>query len=395
MTKTAEIKIHAPGSKEAHECLSKNSVIYGSDGQPMASIYFVFPHLLTFKHPHFKKKKVARSRVNKMRKIAKAIAPFFLHLEDAKFYECFEPHKDFILELDDEEICAMLNEACDLSFENDEHGDMIGYNHAVEVFKALQRLDDKFGEEVFGPHYTYNDPDSYCGQHDIQFCYPGSGDSIYGCDGCDIVFCQIHPGGDARNMAEGRFYMAEGIDDMTNLFDTLGASHSGELCTTVEIPVEFPLEQWIKQVDEEAWDSMYREEVKGLNGHYSPRETLFFHDFKDGMCRTQFSPKGDNGAGVDVYRCFDVACYKGRDFWTWTPEGEIIGEMRKMWGISATPWKPEEFKYSTGGYFKWEGPMPGTDEWKAMLEEHKLDPIEPRKDTKVEDQTQEMFSEEE
>lgn len=380
MTSTTEIKVHAPGSPEAHECLSRNNVIYGSNGQPMASIYFVFPHLLTFAHPHFKKKKVKRSAVNKMRKIATDLAPLLTRLGKLEeYFEVFKPHKEFISELDDEEICTMLNEACNISLEHDKHGDMIGYNHATMIFRALQQLDDKFGTEVFGPHYTYNDPDSYCGHRDIQFCYPGDGDSIYGCNGCDLIFVQIHPGGDARNMAEGRFYMAEGIDEMTNLFDTLGASHAGELCTTVEIPVEFPLEQWIQKVDEEAWDSMYREEVKDEDGHYAPKDTLYFHDFKDGMCRTQFSPKGDNGAGVDVYRCFDVACYKGREFWTWVPQGEIIGEMHKQWGVSATPWKDAEFQYSTGGYFKWEGPKPGTAEWDEMMKEHKLDPIEPRK----------------
>lgn len=393
---TAELKIHKQGSPEAHKCLSKHSVIYGSDGQPMASIYFVFPHLLTFAHPHFKKKKVERKNVNKMRKIAKAVGPLLTSLdtnEEGAIFKALEPHKDFILELDDEEICAMFNEACDVSLAEAEHGDLIGYKHATEIFEALQKLDDRFGSYVCGPHYTYNDSDSYCGQHDIQFTMPSKSGDPWTPTMFDVVFVQIHPGGDARNMAEGRFYTPEGIDETTNLYDTLGACSSGELGTTVEIPVEFPLEQWIKNVDDEAWDSMYREEVKGADGHYAPKETLYYHDFKDGMCRTQFSPKGDNGAGVDVYRCFDVACYKGRDFWTWVPEGEVVGELRSQVGVSATPWKREMFEYSTGGYFKWEGPMPGTPEWDEMMTEHALEPINPRKEGK--DQTKDAFAEEE
>lgn len=391
MTTANEIKVHAPDSKEAMEVLRKNAVIYGSDGQPMASIYFVFPHLLKFDHPHFKKKKVEKEGLRKLKALATLIAPRLkdkIPIDDDWLLEILKPHKDFLLELDDEEICALFNEAIDQTEE------FIGYDCAFFIFYTLQRIDDKFGEEIFGPHYTYNDSDSYCGQHDIQFCYPGKGDSIYGCRSFGVVFLQIHPGGDARNMSHGYFYAPEGIDDMTNLFDTLGACHAGELCTTVEIPVEFPLEQWIQQVDEDAWDSIYREEVEGLDGHYAPKDTLYFHDFKDGMCRTQFSPTCDNGAGVEVYRCCDVACYKGRDFWTWTPEGEIVGQMRKMWGISATPWKPEEFQYSTGGYFKWEGPMPGTPEWDEMMAEQGLDPIKPRIDPKIKDKTKKLFEEE-
>lgn len=390
MTTTSEIKVHKPGSPEAHKCMARNNVLYDSSGQPMASVYFVFPHLLTFAHPHFKKKKVGQKVVNKMRKIAKALAPLLTRLgEDAEYLAVFEPHKEFLIELDDEEICTMLNEACNISLEQDERGDLIGYSHAKAIFMALQRLDDdRFGETIFGPHYTYNDPDSYCGQHDIQFTYPGNGsDNIWGTSSFEVVFLQIHPGGDARNMAEGRFYVPEGIDEMTNLFDTLGICHAGDLLTQVEIPVEFPLEQWIKQTDEEAWDSIYREEVEGDDGRYEPAEVLgWYTDFKDGLCRVQLCPKGEESAAVEVYRCYDVPCWKGRDWWTWTPTGEIVGEMRKMWGVSATPWKPEEFQCSTGGYFRWEGPMPGTPEWDEMMIEHKLDPIEPRKPKKTEEE---------
>ena len=389
MTTTSELKVHETGSAAAHKCMAKNNVLYDSSGQPMASVYFVFPNLLKFTHPVIRKKKIKRSVMKKMKAIATLIAPVLKDnhpVDDDALLEILKPYKKLLLELDDEEICALLNEAIDQTEE------FIGHDCAFFIFHTLQRIDDKFGEEIFGPHYTYNDSDSYCGQHDIQFCYPGKGDSIYGCDSFDVVFLQIHPGGDARNMASGYFYVPEGIDEMTNLFDTLGASHAGELGTTVEIPVEFPLEQWIQKVDDEAWDSIYREEVKGDDGHYNPKETLYFHDFKDGLCRTYLSPKGDNGAGVDVYRCYDVACWKGRDFWTWTPEGEIVGQMRSMAGISATPWKPEEFKYSTKGYFKWVGPMPGTDEWTALMAELGLEPVAPRKEKEA---TPDMFSAEE
>lgn len=391
MTTPQELIVYETNSPEARACLARHRVIYGSDGLPMASVYFVFPHLLTLDHPRILRETHDASMIDTMQTIAQELGPLLTRLSHNKpdaILHVLQPHTDFIRTLTDEEICAVLNTACECSLEHDKVGDMIGHRHATEIFRALQKLDKRFGNSVFGPYYTYNDPDNYCGQHDIQICYP-TDDDIYGCNGCDLVFVQIHPGGDARNMAEGRFYVAEGIDDITNLFGTLGACHAGELCTTVEIPVEFPLEQWIRKVDEEAWDSMYREEVKNEEGDYAPKDTLDFHDFKDGMCRTQFSPNGDRGAGIEVYRCFDVAAYKGRDLWTWVPEGAIVGEMRKQWGVSDTPWKDAEFQYSTGGYFKWEGPKPETPEWAEMLAEHGLDPIEPRKEPSKENQEEE------
>lgn len=387
---TSELTIHQPGSKEAEECLRKHSVIYGSDGQPMASIFFVFPHLLTFAHPHFKKKKVDKKAVNKMRKIAKAIGPLLTHLQHDTIYPVLEPHKEFILELDDEELCAMLNEACEFSLAEAEHGDLIGSDHAYEIFMALQRLDDKYGEHIVGPKYTYNDPDSYCGHRDIQVTFPSDSGDPWLPQMFEVAFVQIHPGGDARNMSEGRFYVPEGIDEFYGVLETLG-TYSSELCTTVEIPIEFPLEQWIQKVDEEAWDSMYREEKPDADGHYKPCDLLYFYDFKGGMCLTQFAPKGESGAGVEVYRCFDVAAYKGRELWAWTPQGEVVGEAQSQVGVSATPWKKAIFEYSTGGYFKWDGPMPGTDEWNTLLEENGLTPIAPRIEK---DKTKDAFEKE-
>jgi len=386
---TSELTIYQPGSKEAHDCMRRHNVLYGCDGQPMASVYWVFPHLLMFDHPHFIKKKVERGPKQRMRNLAKKLGAAMADKDSDVYYQVFKPYEDFILELDDEEICAVLNEACDTV------DDFVGYDYAVEIFKALQRLDDKFGSFVCNPWYTYNDPDSYCGQHDIQFTIPSKSGDPWTPTMFDVLFLQIHPGGDARNMASGRFYTPEGLDETTNLYDTLGA-YGPDLGTTVEVPVEFPLEQWIKQKDKDAWDSIYREDKKGSDDRWFKTELLEFHDFdvKPGYCRTYFAPNCDNGAGVDVYRCYDIAAYSGDDLWTWVPLGELVGESRSSVGISATPHIRSIAEYSTAGYFEWTGPEPGTDEWKELFEKRGLTEITVRRDGDKKDQTKNAFKEE-
>jgi hypothetical protein len=391
MTETTELTIYKAGTPEAKKCMTRHCVLYGSSGQPMASVYFVFPRFLTFEHEHFIKKKVDEDDLKEMEKLVKELAPVIMSKVADKIHAVLEPWDEFLNDLDDEEICAVFNEALERDVEENPRGEFIGHPVGTSIFKALQKLDDKYGGHVCGPYYTYNDPDSYCGQHDIQFTFPSKSGDPWTPTMFDVVFLQIHPGGDARNMAEGRFYVPEGIDETTNLYDTLGAN-IGDLGTLVEIPVEFPLEQWLRQNDQDAWDSIYREEKPDAEGRYYKSELLdWFQDFKDGMCRIYLTPEGDNGAGVDVYRVYDAIQYKGRDLWTWVPEGEIVGEKRSQVGISATPYIPAVFEYSTGGYFKWDGPMPGTDEWEAMMTENAMHPISPRKEK---DETKDAFKEE-
>lgn len=391
MTETTELKVHQPGTEEAKECMARHSVLYGSDGQPMASVYFVFPRFLTLDHPYFLKKNVDEENMAEMRKIVEALGPVIMSVDADKIHAVLEPFKDFILELDDEEICAVFNTAFEEDVENNPHGDFIGSDVGTSIFEALQKLDDKYGEHVVGPYYTYNDPDSYAGQHDLQFTMPSKSGDPWTPTLFDVIFLQIHPGGDARNMAEGRFYVPEGIDETVNLFDSLG-SYVGDLGTTIEIPVEFPLEQWLRNNAEDAWDSIYREEKRGDDGHYHKSDLLsHFTDFKDGMCRIYLPPDGGSGAGCDVYRVFDAICWQGREFWTWVPLGEIVGEKRSQVGVSATPYIPAVFEYSTDGYFKWDGPMPGTDEWNEMMEASAMHAIPPRKEK---DKTKDGFEEE-
>lgn len=369
MTETPQLEIVETDSPEAMEVMRKNNVLYMSDGQPVASLYFVFPDWNTITPKIFPDRNERRRAC----RLASALAKVFNDVDfkydgEKEITKVMKRYKEFLNDVPDGDIAAVLNEAisdADIWF---------GHEEAEAVFAALGNVidDDRFSGQC-STHYTYNDPDNYCGQHDIQITVPG--DDFY--PKCDILFLQIHPGGDARNMAAGLFYEPEGIDDHANLFDCLG-TYATELGTTLEVPAEFPLEQFLREHATETWEKDIYHEEKQEGDRWVKSETLDRHDFKDGMCRVYLAPADENSA-CRVYGCYDLAAYKHNDFWDWVPTGTVVGQMRSSRGISATPWKPTEFTYSTGGYFKWAGPMPGTDAWKEMLEEYDLPVIEPHK----------------
>lgn len=366
MTETNEPEYFEPGSDEAMKVLRDNAVIYGFDGYPFASIHYVFPDYPVVDEETFEDEEEREEAYKFVEELAK------LFDEDAdrdKLHEALKPWKDFLEESDDEEVAAILNsaigEASDVWF---------GYKEAQELLIALSRIDDRFGEgEEMFIHYTYNDPDTYCGNDDIQFSFLNR--DIYPPD-FEAIFLQIHPGGDARNMAEGRFYIPEGIDDTSNLFYCLG-TYVTELGSTLEIPTAFPFEQYLREHETDHWENdIYREE-KEVGDRWVKSDLLYRHDFNDeGMCRVYLPPESDNES-CRVYGCHEIGDMN--DWWDWVPTGKIVGQMKSTAGISATPWKPAEVKYSTGGYFKWVGPMPGTKEWEEMLEEYDLPAIEPHK----------------
>ncbi len=275
-----------------------------------------------------------------------------------------------ISELDEEELSALFNDAIR------ECKEFIGSKEIQELIEAVQgKLVGDYGDSS-SLYYTYNDPDSYCGNDDIQVTWNHAGDSCYGNhEGFQLVFVQVHPGGDARNMATGLFYVLGAIDEFYNLFDTLGTNVC-ELGTTLEIPTAFPLEQYLREHENEHWQNdIYREEVEQSDGGYAMSEVLHRSGYtSEGMCQVYLTPADEN-VSCRVYGCYEVADYCKHNWWEFVPKGTIIKEEKVTWGVSATPWKNATYQYSTDGYFKWVGPLPGTDEWKEMLEELNLPEI--------------------
>lgn len=370
---TAELKYHKPGSTEAKECMKRNNLLYSSSGLPLASVYYVLGDVPLLSAEYFNDEEEKRERLEK---IAHALVPLVEKEDDKGIEGLFRQNTDLLAEITEFEMAAMLNEMCNTSEE------FIGASEAKLLIEALQTVDeDRFGSGPVPTHYTYNDSDSYAGQHDLQITWNQDGD-IYPGD-VPLVFVQIHPGGDARNMASGMFYVLEGLDEFTSIFDTLGA-YEHDLGSTAEIPQTFPFEAWLQKEYPGSWERVYREDVKVGEDKWEKKETFHRYDItNDGMCRVTLSPESYYGASADSYRCYEP--FDMGEFWDWCPLGEIIGEMRSQMGVSATPWKPVEFQYSTDGYFKWVGPMPGTDAWKEMLDKLELEEIEP---PKIEDPNQ-------
>lgn len=368
-----ELTYHKPGSTEAKECMKKNNLLYASDGLPLASVYFVLGDPPSLADEYFNDE---QEKAERMEKIAHALVPLVEKEDDKGIEGLFRQNTDLLVEITEFEIAAMLNEVCNSI------DDFVGCDKAKLLIEALQTVDeDRFGSGPVPTHYTYNDCDSYAGQHDLQITWNQDGD-IYPGD-VPLVFVQIHPGGDARNMASGMFYVLEGLDEFTNIFDTLGA-YEHDLGSTAEIPTKFPFEEWLQKEFPGSWERVYREDVKVGKDKWAKKETFDRYDItNEGMCQVHLSPESYYGASADSYRCYEP--FDRGEFWDWCPTGEIIGEMRSQVGVSATPWKPVEFQYSTGGYFKWVGPLPGTDEWKEMLAKLELEEIEP---PKIEDPNQ-------
>lgn len=370
---TAELKYHKPGSAEAKECMKKNNLLYSSSGLPLASVYFVLGEPPRLSDEYFNDEEEKRERLEK---IAQALVPLVVTENDKGIETIFRQNTNWLAEATDFEMAALLNEVvCSID-------DFVGCDVAKLLIEALQTVDeDRYGSGPVPTHYTYNDCDSYAGQHDLQITWNQDGD-IYPAE-IPVVFVQIHPGGDARNMASGMFYVLEGLDEFTNIFDTLGA-YEHDLGSTAEIPQTFPFEAWLQKEYPGSWERVYREDVKVSENKWKKKETFDRYDItNEGMCRVHLSPESYYGASADSYRCYEP--FDMGELWDWCPEGEIIGEMRSQAGVSATPWKPVEFQYSTGGYFKWVGPLPGTDEWKELLAKLELEEAVP---PKIEDPNQ-------
>lgn len=362
------------GTPEAKKAFNKAQVLYQQCGQPLACIWYVLgdaPSLEGCRNDM--EKSYTDTQFEYIDETKEALVKAFnqeISFEDALSVASIST----ISELDEEELSALFNDAIR------ECEEFIGYQEIQELIAAVQgKLIGDYGDSS-GLHYTYNDPDNYCGNDDIQVTWNHAGDSCYGnSQGFQLLFVQVHPGGDARNMATGLFYVPEALDEFYNLFDTLGVD-SHELGTTLEIPTAFPLEHYLREHESEKWErDIDREEVEQPGGGYAMSEKLWRSSFDDkGMCRVYLTPGMDN-ASCRVYGCYEIAAYCKQDWWEFVPEGTVIKEKKVTWGISATPWKNATYQYSTGGYHKWVGPMPGTDEWKAMLEEFGLPEIEPYK----------------
>lgn len=310
--------------------LINNPAVFDRYGVPYASVDFVFPHVLTLDTVK------PSEAVTYARPIAEKLAHLLIESADAReFADVLRPHVGFLNDATDDQVCSLLNSACDIANNLEPYADIIGYRHAQQVFRGIQQVTSKFGNTVTEPHYTYNDPDNYVGTRDIQFCYPTKNGDIYGCAGTNIVFVQKHPGGDARNICEGRFYTPVGIDSVTDLYGSLGAGPY-DLGVLVEVPTQFNFLLRVKEEDEDLLclieDTPHKVTVSNT------------------LQRILVVPTNDTLA-VAIHRINNYLHKK--NLWQWVGLQGHEQASFVTWGVSATPHVPYIVDYSESGYFKW------------------------------------------
>lgn len=357
-------------------------VLYDRCGQPMYSIDYRLPRVVTLTNVGGLPKRLTADATVFARKLGELLADGRLAVTDAasmlSLRNIFTDAKVLFAEskrfeqpdTNNMRHCAALNTAIEMALESRVHSRVyIGWQQALAILVALEeRLRGRKGYthrwqvprrlSDVRPDYTYNWSGGFCGTYDIQVLSPFDQ---------SMIFVQKHLGGDARNVGSGWFHAdtsyTHAESDLLDLADEYVDSSS----VMFEVPNRFPL-----------W-SFFDVSGSGINGiAQDDDDTLLFTVEKPefayrrtagcqlvGFVIEPGAEAAVHGSGIfgGLTAELDIVKSGNHNLWKWVPRGYRVPiERLDFAGKKTTAW------HSTQGYFKWTGPAYDTPDWHAMLQ---------------------------
>lgn len=370
-TEQVELKVVEPKTEEARKLLEEEQFLYICDGIPVANV----DHKLLGGVPDDDDGEIEKA----VRAVTPKLFPAIVKFHEGDEFHGAGHYENMLTELlqkykaefeaIEPEHLAWFWQYLDTEYYESTRF-INGLQYAQAVCAAIVATTDKFGV-AWHTEYTYNDPDSYTGNHDIQMTWLStSEDYVYG--ECYLAYVQVHRGGDARCVPEGEWHNGENWQGdgsgESAIIDLLYSSYLPGI--TVEIPLGFPIEQYLK---DKGCDN-YGDEIEFYPKSWEDLRKNFEYDEQRQTYRVQLWDDGGHGAAYGISKIHDCFSY-GTD-WNFQPQGTVIGELVPSTGLTATPWKPTLIQWSTDGYQRYDGPDVGTSEYLEWLEELELEVIE-------------------